>query len=204
MSPTLVIDVRVSAWRRRLGPTAWAVLEEAALVAEKSQVRGLEAQLSARELRERLGIGREPARRALAALVDAGLLVRPPARRDGSGRFCTGAYLVLTPAGLFVVGEPGPALAAVEPGGVTLDATVDHTALEQSAVSAEQASLFADDAPLGDVDPVVQETTPTVSNEPRRAKERDSCEVVYRVHELAPSVRSATPSSRARDGRSSC
>jgi hypothetical protein len=204
MSSAVVVDARAEPWRRRLGPAAWMVLEEAVLMAESAGSGRLQAGVSERRLCQCLGIGREAARRALTDLVDAGLLVRRPARRDSSGRFVNGAYLVLPPAGLSVVGPPGHGLPATGPSGARPDATVTHAAGDESAVSTQQASLFPTDAKLHGVDPVAGERPPSDGQQSYGAKEPEGCKVVYRVHELAPPVRSATPSSRVRKGSWSC
>jgi hypothetical protein len=180
------------------------VLEEAVLIAEISEAGGLEAQVSGRRLCQCLGISREAARRALAELVDGGLLVRHPVERDQRGRFVDGGYVLLPPAGLSVVGSPDSALPATERRAVRRDATVTDAAGNASAVSAGQASLFAADAEEDGGGPLGSEGAPSDSREFFRAKDRDGCKVVHRVHELAPVVRSAGPLSRRAEGSTSC
>ncbi len=82
------------AWRRRLGPVAWVVLEE---LCDHAAGDG-EARVSARSLAGVLGLDKDTVARALRRLTEAGLVVAGSQRRDG-GRFGAGRYRLLIPQG---------------------------------------------------------------------------------------------------------
>lgn len=77
--------------RRRLGPLAWAVLQDLAEDAEMVDGR-LVARSSARRLAANLGIGKDTAARALRALGAAGLIAAAAAERGERGWFAAGGY----------------------------------------------------------------------------------------------------------------
>lgn len=79
--------------RRRLGPTAWAVLEDVALDAYLDDHARLVAVTSVRRVALQLGISKDTAARALLRLADAGLVERQ-SRRDESGTFSASVYVV--------------------------------------------------------------------------------------------------------------
>ena len=105
MMPTspkaLVIGPAAGPLRRRLGPTAWVVLE--AVVAHSDSASGTDlAAVSARSLAVELGLVKNTIARGLAALVDAGLLDGVQAHA-ASGTFGRGSYRLSVPADALAV-----------------------------------------------------------------------------------------------------
>lgn len=99
--PMLVVDPRSSAVRRRVGPLAWAVLEEAALSSSPPGSRGSPVcSVSVRTVAEQLGVGKAAAARAISVLVDVGVLIRLPPARGRDGRFDRCGYLLRLPEGI--------------------------------------------------------------------------------------------------------
>ena len=95
MPDAVVIGPAAGPLRRRLGPTAWVVLE--AVVAHGRPVDGADtAPVSARSLAIELGFAKNTVARSLSALVGAGLLEGVQARVT-SGRFARGAYRMSVP-----------------------------------------------------------------------------------------------------------
>lgn len=83
---------------RRLGTTAWVVLE--LLTLEAADADGaLVARTSARSIAEAVSVSKDTAAGALRRLADAGLVERRPQHRT-SGRFGAGGYVLHLPAGL--------------------------------------------------------------------------------------------------------
>jgi DNA-binding transcriptional ArsR family regulator len=87
------------ALRRRLGATAWFVLEELVIGAEVVETGGLRTRASTRELALRLELNKDTVTRALAKLRGCGVIT--VARRGGA----TGAsvFAISVPAGVVVV-----------------------------------------------------------------------------------------------------
>ena len=83
----LRIDAGSAALRRTLGPMPWCALE--ALLGRSSD--GRTAAASVRSIAADLGVGKNTAHRAVAALVRAGV-VEPVPERDAAGRFRPGRY----------------------------------------------------------------------------------------------------------------
>lgn len=101
MNASVVLDGRCRALRRRLGPVAWMILEEAALTVNTSVSPGaLWSPLSVRRVADDLGLGRDAAARGLSVLVSEGLLRRGGSPRGVTGRFVAGGYWLAAPAGL--------------------------------------------------------------------------------------------------------
>lgn len=94
----LVISRPSLASIRRLGTTAWVVLELLTLEAAADD-GALVAQTSARSIAEAVSVSKDTAAGALRRLVDAGLVERRPQCRTG-GRFGSGGYVLHLPAGL--------------------------------------------------------------------------------------------------------
>lgn len=94
----LVISHAAVATIRRLGTTAWVVLEVLTLeaVADDS---ALVARTSARSIAESVSVSKDTAAGALRRLADAGVVERRPQNRSG-GRFGSGGYVLHLPAGL--------------------------------------------------------------------------------------------------------
>lgn len=87
MSRTLPTGPRAAALRRELGPVAWCALE---CMLERSD-DGHTTTASVRAVAGDLGVAKNTAHRAIAALVRAGL-VAPIQARDVNGRFQPGSY----------------------------------------------------------------------------------------------------------------
>ncbi len=79
--------------RRRLGTTAWAVLEDVTLDARLGDQGRLEAVTNVRRIALRLGISKDTAAWALRRLADAGLVERQ-SRRGETGTFTASVYLL--------------------------------------------------------------------------------------------------------------
>lgn len=103
----LVITAQATRQRRALAPSAWVVLEELALRADRAGV----AVASTRTLAADLGISKDTVARSLRRLTDVGLLERVDQRDSSTGRFRTVVYVVdLHGAGL--EHDAGPASSA--------------------------------------------------------------------------------------------
>ena len=214
MTASVVLDDACRGLRRRLGSSAWLVLEEAALTADESESPGvLWTPLSVRSVAGRLGMGRGSAASALSALVAAGLLRSAPGRRSG-GRFGVAGYWLTVPEGMTVIGVSSPAsVPAVtgqhghgaapakdsSPGAAELRApsrpagagtprqSRRHHSKELPA-PAVQASLFVGEPSATDEASASGGGAPPCGMQPVGACERDGCELVDGVHELAPGV----------------
>ena len=92
-----------SVWRRRLGPLAWAALEDLALAAHHTE-QGWVAAVGVRDIAARVGVTKDTAARAVAALGAAGLIVlqRVPAP---DGRWRSG-YRLQLPDGVELRARP--------------------------------------------------------------------------------------------------
>jgi len=89
---SLLLGPMADETRRSVGPLAWAALE--ALVADASPTGdsdGDVADTSVRQLAERLGVAKNTAHRAVAALRLAGF-IEPLQSRSTSGQFTSGSY----------------------------------------------------------------------------------------------------------------
>lgn len=94
----LVISRPALASIRRLGTTAWVVLELLTLEAAADD-GALVARTSARSIAEAVSVSKDTAAAALRRLAVAGLVERRPQYRTG-GRFGSGGYVLHLPAGL--------------------------------------------------------------------------------------------------------
>ena len=196
----LMVDSRSSAFRRLVGPLAWAVLEEAALGAPPPGRPGSPVcSISVRTVVDQLGVGKAAAARAISVLVDAGVLIRLPPSRGRDGRFDRSGYLLRLPEGLAlspssVPGPPSPGVSdtADDPSGSPTGAGGDPKSRARGHVGAlGQASLF-DTSAASRADPVdVTAAAPLVPGELVGAGLPDGYECVVGVHELAPGVRAA-------------
>lgn len=104
---SLILGQGTTAYRNKLGPLAWTVLEEMALTARRDGDGALRTRLSARSIAERLGINKDTASKAIGRLVASGILQREAARGESSGRFGVGTYVVLLPSDVTVSGLAG-------------------------------------------------------------------------------------------------
>ena len=99
---TIVISPHARDLRRRLGPTAWVVLEE--LISTSTQDRvGCHSTATVRSLAADLGLAKDTvAARALTRLSAAGL-VGVEQCRTPAGTFGPGSYRITIPAGITLV-----------------------------------------------------------------------------------------------------
>ena len=196
----LMVDSRSSAFRRLVGPLAWAVLEEAALGARPPGRPGSPAcSISVRTVVDGLGVGKAAAARAISVLVDAGVLIRLPPARGRNGRFDRSGYLLRLPDGLALSPSsvPGPPVRGVsdtasDPSASPLGVGGDPRTRACGRVGGlGQASLF--DTSAASQPPAVDATgeAPLVPVESAGAPVSDGFECVVGVHELAPGVRAA-------------
>lgn len=79
--------------RRRVGPTAWCVLEILAASPERGRDGGTTVEASIRGVAAVLGVSKNAVQRAFVRLQRAGLVV-PAQRRARDGRFDVGRYIV--------------------------------------------------------------------------------------------------------------
>jgi DNA-binding transcriptional MocR family regulator len=114
---------RVLEVRRRVGPVAWCALE---CLLERSADGGRSTVSTVRGIAAELGVAKNTAHRALAALNRAGL-IEPLQTRGSDGRFGAGRYR-LHVAGLFAEPAPTP--------------TVKTSQQRKTAVAPEQLALI--------------------------------------------------------------
>ncbi len=95
----LLLDAASSEIRRRLGATAWVVLEEL-LLASNDDAGWCEATTSVRALAARTGLAKDTVARALSRLRRAGLITARQSRT--AGVFAAGSYRLLLPCGISV------------------------------------------------------------------------------------------------------
>ena len=98
----LVASHRAREMRRRLGPTAWVVLETL-LARSTGPVERCEAVATTRTLANDLGLAKDTVARALVKLRRAGV-VNARQTRAGAGMFATGFYVIVVPS-CFVLDE---------------------------------------------------------------------------------------------------
>ena len=96
--PSLVISPAALGSIRTVGPTAWVVLEMAALDALDDE-GVLVAHVSSRSIAAAVSMSKDTVASALRRLADAGLIERQPQHRT-SGRFGAAGYVIHLPAGL--------------------------------------------------------------------------------------------------------
>lgn len=90
VTPTIVPGPNTAQARRRVGPVAWCALE---CLLERSD-GGMTVEASVRGIAADLGVAKNTAHRAVAALARAGL-IKPIQERDAQGRFRPGRYRLL-------------------------------------------------------------------------------------------------------------
>jgi DNA-binding transcriptional MocR family regulator len=95
---SVVVGPRAAALRRRLGSTAWVVLEQL-LANSAGQVDCCRACVSVRTLAAELAMSKDTVARALARLRSAGI-VRADQARSAAGTFTVGSYVVAVPDGI--------------------------------------------------------------------------------------------------------
>lgn len=196
----LMVDSRSSAFRRLVGPLAWAVLEEVALGSPPAGRSGSSVcSISVRTVVDGLGVGKAAAARAISVLVDAGVLIRLPPARGRDGRFDRSGYVLRLPEGVVlspssVSGPPAPGERYTEPdpSGSSAGAGGDiRTGARGRVGGLGQASLFESSALSRAAAVDATGEAPLVPVELVGAGLSDGYECVVGVHELAPAVRAA-------------
>jgi DNA-binding transcriptional MocR family regulator len=109
----LLVGPSSTALRRRLGPTAWMVLEEIAL---RSTVVGERrvARVSIRTLAGSLGMAKDTVARAVRRLRSAGV-VTGVQQRNASGVFDTGVYVITVDPAILAVKTPSAQPSSAKP-----------------------------------------------------------------------------------------
>ena len=102
--PALVVGAAGAVLRRRLGPTAWVVLEAAVALANDAD-GDLVVEASVRSLALEVGLAKNTAARALSVLRDYGLVMFTQTR-DDDGLFSAGRYVIALPDDVFTVVAP--------------------------------------------------------------------------------------------------
>jgi hypothetical protein len=93
-----VVGPRVTGLRRRLGPTAWVVLEQL-LASSTGPTGGCRACVSVRSLAVELGMSKDTVARALARLRLMGTVALEQPR-SATGTFAAGSYVITVPDGI--------------------------------------------------------------------------------------------------------
>jgi hypothetical protein len=104
--PMLVIGPESRQWRRKLGALAWAALEHLALSARQDE-QGWAAPVGVRDVATAIGVTKDTAARAVAALATAGLVTR--SRVETHERRRRPGYRLHLPAGIEARPRPGNA-----------------------------------------------------------------------------------------------
>ena len=102
---TIVVSPHARELRRRLGPTAWAVLEEL-LSASQGDARDCHSGATVRSLAADLGLSKDTVARALARLTAAGIVVAGQDRAP-AGTFAAGGYRISVPDAI-ALAQPEP------------------------------------------------------------------------------------------------
>ena len=95
---SVVVGPRAAALRRRLGPTAWVVLEQL-LTSSTGPEGDCRACASVRTLAAELAMSKDTVARALARLGSAGI-VSADQSRSAAGTFTAGSYVIDVPDGI--------------------------------------------------------------------------------------------------------
>jgi hypothetical protein len=133
----VVVTAEARAFRRAVGVTAWAVLEELVLDADVDECGALVARTNVRRLAAALGVSKDTAARALNQLARAGVVTREASGRGERGALPTSSYVVnlASIAGISADGALAPIAPAPAP------ATRPRVA-PRASVDGAQASLF--------------------------------------------------------------
>ena len=140
--PSLSLEPSCRALKRRLGPVAWAALEDTVLDAHVVDGR-LVAATNVRRIASNLGVTKDTAARALARLIVEGLVRRAPQRRQRGGCFAAVAYAVVLPDGVRVRG-----VETVAPRPTTTDTAVKSKRRAPRQAGAAQLTLLDDPNPM--------------------------------------------------------
>jgi DNA-binding transcriptional ArsR family regulator len=110
---TIVVSPHARELRRRLGPTAWAVLEEL-LSASHGDAGDCHSTATVRSLAADLGLSKDTVARALARLRAAGIVIAEQDRAP-AGTFAAGRYRICVPDAIALVQPEPPTPAATRP-----------------------------------------------------------------------------------------
>jgi Bacterial regulatory proteins, gntR family len=102
--PTLVVGPAGTVLRRRLGPTAWVVLETALALAHDAD-GDLVVDASVRSLAMEVGLSKNTVARALSLLRSCGLVMFTQSRGN-DGEFGAGRYVIALPAHVLTIAAP--------------------------------------------------------------------------------------------------
>jgi len=128
----LLLHAGSSDLRRRLGPTAWSVLEEL-LLASGGPADQCRSSVSVRTLAARLGLAKDTVAMALGRLRRAGLVTACQSRAT-TGRFAAGSYQLSVPSTIAIVSD----------GGTTSNASITTSGRNVSRPTDTQLSLPID------------------------------------------------------------
>ena len=108
----IVVAGTATELRRRLGATAWVVLEE--LLVHSTGAGSREATASVRALAAALGVSKDTIARALARLRDAGIVTALQAR-SSTGTFRAGRYRIAVPPCIMFTAAAAPTVVTPRP-----------------------------------------------------------------------------------------
>ena len=129
----LVIDARSGTLRRRVGASAWVVLEELLLGATLDESTSEQAVVLAtvRALATRTGLSKDTVSRSLHKLRSANIVATEALRHDDTGRFVSVRYVIGLSALPIVVRETEP------------EATSPRTPRIRNSTAPQQLSMLA-------------------------------------------------------------
>jgi DNA-binding transcriptional MocR family regulator len=110
---SIVLAGGVHRLRRRLGPTAWFVLEEL-LSASRGEAARCRSTATVRSLAADLGFSKDTVARALARLSEVGIVVAEQ-QRAPAGTFATGSYRITIPDGISLAPTDAPTPSTARP-----------------------------------------------------------------------------------------
>lgn len=110
---SIVVNPCARELRRRLGPTAWVVLEEL-VSASQGDADDCYSTATVRSLAADLGLSKDTVARALVRLRSAGIVVAGQDRTP-AGRFAAGRYRISVPGAIALVQPEPPTTAAIRP-----------------------------------------------------------------------------------------
>ncbi len=128
--------------RRRIGPSAWAVLEELIAHAKSGEGRPWVIEVGTAQLSQALGLSAEVIRSALRRLVAAGLVEREQLRASKTNRFAGARYRIVGCTGL----GPAPRTGIPSVG----EPAVGEPVLDEPVADLPVADLPAADLPAAD------------------------------------------------------
>ena len=110
---SVVVSPYARELRRRLGPTAWTVLEEL-VSASQGDADDCYSTATVRSLAADLGLSKDTVARALVRLRTAGIIAARQDRRP-AGTFATGLYRISIPGAIELLQPEPPTTAATRP-----------------------------------------------------------------------------------------